>query len=68
LQANAENKAVAHLARQDLRHIAALLNVEGSPASTPSRRLCSPLPFVEINMAAQRWRSIYSTVGVAARL
>ena len=66
-QANAENKAVAHLARQGFatylprylkrRRHARRVDVVAAP-------LFPRYLFVEINMAVQRWRSIYSTVGV----
>jgi transcriptional antiterminator RfaH len=67
-QANAENKAVAHLARQGFttylprylkrRRHARRVDVVAAP-------LFPRYLFVEIDMAAQRWRSIYSTVGVS---
>lgn len=67
-QANAENKAVAHLARQGFatylprylkrRRHARRVDVVAAP-------LFPRYLFVEINMAVQRWRSIYSTVGVS---
>lgn len=67
-QANAENKAVAHLARQGFatylprylkrRRHARRIDVVGVP-------LFPRYLFVQINMAVQRWRSIYSTVGVS---
>jgi transcriptional antiterminator RfaH len=66
-QANAENKAVAHLARQGFatylprylkrRRHARRVDVVAAP-------LFPRYLFVEINMAVQRWRSIYSTVGI----
>ena len=67
-QANAENKAIAHLARQGFvtylprylkrRRHARRVDVVAAP-------LFPRYLFVEIDMAAQRWRSIYSTVGVS---
>jgi transcriptional antiterminator RfaH len=67
-QANAESKAVAHLARQGFatylprylkrRRHARRVDVVASP-------LFPRYLFVEIDMALQRWRSIYSTVGVS---
>ena len=67
-QANAENKAVAHLTRQGFatylprylkrRRHARRVDVVAAP-------LFPRYLFVEIDMAVQRWRSIYSTVGVS---
>jgi transcriptional antiterminator RfaH len=67
-QTNAENKAVAHLARQGFatylprylkrRRHARRVDVVAAP-------LFPRYLFVEIDMAVQRWRSIYSTVGVS---
>lgn len=67
-QANAENKAVAHLARQGFatylprylkrRRHARRVDVVAAP-------LFPRYLFVEIDVAVQRWRSICSTVGVA---
>jgi len=67
-QVNAENKAVAHLARQGFaaylprylkrRRHARRVDVVAAP-------LFPRYLFVEIDMAVQRWRSIYSTVGVS---
>ena len=67
-QANAENKAVAHLARQGFatylprylkrRRHARRVDVVAAP-------LFPRYLFVAIDMTAQRWRSIYSTVGVS---
>ena len=67
-QANAENKAVGHLARQGFatylprylkrRRHARRVDVIAAP-------LFPRYLFVEIDMAAQRWRSIYSTIGVS---
>jgi transcriptional antiterminator RfaH len=67
-QANAENKAVAHLGRQGfatylpryLRRRQHARRVDLVAAPLFPRYL-----FVEIDMTAQRWRSIYSTVGVS---
>jgi transcriptional antiterminator RfaH len=67
-QANAENKAVAHLGRQGFitylprylkrkRH-ARRVDIVAAP-------LFPRYLFVEIDMAVQRWRPIYSTVGVS---
>ena len=66
-QANAENRAVAHLARQGFttylprylkrRRHARRVDVVAAP-------LFPRYLFVEIDMTVQRWRSIYSTVGV----
>jgi transcriptional antiterminator RfaH len=65
---NAENKAVAHLARQGFttylprylkrRSHARRVDVVAAP-------LFPRYLFVEIDLAVQRWRSIYSTVGVS---
>jgi len=67
-QTNAEHKAVAHLARQGFatylprylkrRRHARCVDVVAAP-------LFPRYLFVEIDMAVQRWRSIYSTVGVS---
>ena len=67
-QANAEKKAVAHLARQGFatylprylkrRRHARRVEVVAAP-------LFPRYLFVEIDMTVQRWRSIYSTVGVS---
>jgi len=67
-QANAENKAVAHLMRQGFatylprylkrRRHARRVDVVAAP-------LFPRYLFVEVDMALQRWRSIYSTVGVS---
>jgi transcriptional antiterminator RfaH len=67
-QANAENKAVAHLARQGFatylprylkrRKHARRVDVVAAP-------LFPRYLFVAIDLTAQRWRSIYSTVGVS---
>jgi transcriptional antiterminator RfaH len=67
-QANAENKAVTHLGRQGFitylprylkrkRH-ARRIDIVAAP-------LFPRYLFVEIDMTVQRWRSIYSTVGVS---
>ena len=67
-QLNAENKAVVHLTRQGFatylprylkrRRHARRVDVVAAP-------LFPRYLFVEINMAVQRWRSIYSTIGVS---
>ena len=67
-QANAENKAVAHLARQGFatylprylkrRRHARRIDVIAAP-------LFPRYLFVEIDIAVQRWRVIQSTVGVS---
>ena len=67
-QPNAENKAVVHLARQGFatylprylkrRRHARRVDVVAAP-------LFPRYLFVEIDMAVQRWRSIYSTIGVS---
>ena len=67
-QPNAENKAVAHLGRQGFatylprylkrRRHARRVDVVAAP-------LFPRYLFVEIDVAVQRWRSIYSTVGVS---
>ena len=67
-QPNAENKAVAHLARQGFvtylprylkrRRHARRVDIVAAP-------LFPRYLFVVIDMTAQRWRSIYSTVGVS---
>jgi transcriptional antiterminator RfaH len=67
-QANAESKAVINLARQGFRtYLPRYLKrrrharrVEMVAAPLFPRYL-----FVEIDMAVQRWRSIYSTIGVS---
>lgn len=67
-QPNAENKAVAHLGRQGfvtylpryLKRRRHARRVEIVPAPLFPRYL-----FVEIDTAIQRWRSIYSTLGVS---
>ncbi|MGE5773241.1 MAG: transcription termination/antitermination protein NusG [Hyphomicrobiales bacterium] len=67
-QANAENKAIAHLGRQGFatylprylkrRRHARRIDIVAAP-------LFPRYLFVEIDMGVQRWRSIYSTVGVS---
>jgi transcriptional antiterminator RfaH len=67
-QANAENKAVTHLGRQGFatylprylkrRRHARRIDVVAAP-------LFPCYLFVEIDLTVQRWRSIYSTVGVS---
>lgn len=67
-QANAENKAVAYLARQGFatylprylkrRRHARRIDTVAAP-------LFPRYLFVEIDISVQRWRSIYSTVGVS---
>lgn len=67
-QANAENKAFAHLGRQGFatylprylkrRRHARRIDIVAAP-------LFPRYLFVEIDMGVQRWRSIYSTVGVS---
>jgi transcriptional antiterminator RfaH len=67
-QPNAESKAVAHLGRQGFatylprylkrRRHARRVDVVTAP-------LFPRYLFVEIDMAIQRWRSIYSTIGVS---
>ena len=67
-QSNAENKAVANLARQGFatylprylkrRRHARRIDVVAAP-------LFPRYLFVKIDMTIQRWRSIYSTVGVS---
>jgi transcriptional antiterminator RfaH len=67
-QPNAESKAVAHLERQGFatylpRHLkrrrhARRVDVVAAP-------LFPRYLFVEVDMAIQRWRSIYSTIGVS---
>lgn len=67
-QPNAENKAIAHLARQGFdsylprylkrRRHARRIEIVAAP-------LFPRYLFVAIDMTAQRWRSIYSTVGVS---
>lgn len=67
-QANAENKAVAHLSRQGFatylprylkrRRHARRVDVVAAP-------LFPRYLFVEFDMGVQRWRSIYSTIGVS---
>lgn len=67
-QANAENKAVVHLGRQGFatylprylkrRRHARRIDIVAAP-------LFPRYLFVEIDMGVQRWRSIYSTVGVS---
>ncbi|HZP68486.1 MAG TPA: transcriptional activator RfaH [Pseudolabrys sp.] len=70
-QANAESKAVAHLGRQGfatylpryLKRRRHARRVEIVPRPLFPRYL-----FVSVDMAVQRWRSIYSTVGVSTLL
>lgn len=67
-QANAENKAIAHIGRQGFatylprylkrRRHARRIDIVAAP-------LFPRYLFVEIDMGVQRWRSIYSTVGVS---
>jgi len=65
---NAENKAMTHLARQGfaaylpryLKHRRHARRVDVVAAPLFPRYL-----FVEIDITAQRWRSVYSTVGVS---
>jgi transcriptional antiterminator RfaH len=67
-QGNAENKAVVHLGRQGFatylprylkrRRHARRIDTVAAP-------LFPRYLFVEIDMSVQRWRSIYSTVGVS---
>jgi len=67
-QPNSENKAITHLSRQGFKtYLPRFLKrrrharrVEVVPAPLFPRYL-----FVEIDVAIQRWRSIYSTVGVS---
>ena len=67
-QPHCENKAVVHLARQGfgtylpryLKRRRHARRIEIVPAPLFPRYL-----FIEIDMRAQRWRSIYSTVGVS---
>src|SRR3954451_17215680 len=67
-QPNAERKAIAHLERQGfatylpryLKRRRHARKVETVPAPLFPRYL-----FVSIDLAAQRWRSIYSTFGVS---
>ncbi len=66
-QPNAENKAVIHLARQGFAtYLPRYLKRRRHARRVDT--VVSPLfpryLFVEINMDAQRWRSIYSTIGV----
>ena len=67
-QANAEHKAVAHLAHQGFRtYLPRYLKRRRHARRVDS--VAAPLfpryLFIEIDMAVQRWRSIYSTVGVS---
>ncbi len=67
-QANAENKAVAHLRRQGFatylpRYLKRRRHARR--VDTVAAPLFPRYLFVEIDMAIQRWRSIYSTVGVS---
>jgi transcriptional antiterminator RfaH len=67
-QPNAENKAIAHLMRQGfttylpryLKRRRHARRVDIAPAPLFPRYF-----FVAIDMTVQRWRSIYSTIGVA---
>jgi transcriptional antiterminator RfaH len=67
-QANAENKAVAHLARQGFatylpRYLKRRRHARR--VDTVAAPLFPRYLFVEINIDVQRWRSIYSTAGVS---
>jgi transcriptional antiterminator RfaH len=67
-QANAENKAVAHLARQGFatylpRYLKRRRHARR--VDTVAAPLFPRYLFVEIDISVQRWRSIYSTVGVS---
>lgn len=67
-QANAETKAAAHLARQGFTtYLPRYLKKRrhARRVETVSAPLFPRYIFVEIDMAVQRWRSIYSTVGVS---
>src|SRR5262245_51755280 len=67
-QANAENTAVAHLARQGFATYVPRHLKRGRHARRVDM-VTAPLfpryPFVQIDMSLQRWRPIYSTVGVS---
>jgi transcriptional antiterminator RfaH len=67
-QPNAENKAIVHLARQGFatylpRYLKRRRHARR--VDTVAAPLFPRYFFVEIDMDAQRWRSIYSTVGVS---
>ena len=67
-QANAENKAAVHLARQGFTiYLPRYLKKRrhARRVETVTAPLFPRYIFVEIDMAVQRWRSIYSTVGVS---
>jgi transcriptional antiterminator RfaH len=67
-QANAENKAAVHLARQGFAtYLPRYLKKRrhARRVETVAAPLFPRYIFVEIDMAVQRWRSIYSTVGVS---
>jgi transcriptional antiterminator RfaH len=67
-QANAENKAVTHLARQGfVTYLPRYLKRRrhARRVDVVSAALFPRYLFVEIDMTVQRWRSIYSTVGVS---
>ena len=67
-QANAENKAAGHLARQGFTtYLPRYLKKRrhARRVETVTAPLFPRYLFVEIDMAVQRWRSIYSTVGVS---
>ena len=67
-QANAENKAVAHLGRQGFttylpRYLKRRRHARR--VDTVAAPLFPRYLFVEIDTGIQRWRSIYSTIGVS---
>jgi transcriptional antiterminator RfaH len=67
-QANAENKAAVHLARQGFTtYVPRYLKKRrhARRVETVAAPLFPRYLFVEIDLAVQRWRSIYSTVGVS---
>ena len=67
-QPNAESKAVAHLARQGFATYLPRFSKKRRHArriETVAAPLFPRYLFVKIDMAAQRWRSIYSTIGVS---
>jgi transcriptional antiterminator RfaH len=67
-QANAENKAACHLARQGFEtYLPRYLKKRrhARRIETVAAPLFPRYLFVEIDFAVQRWRSIFSTVGVS---
>jgi transcriptional antiterminator RfaH len=67
-QPNAESKAIAHLSRQGFKtYLPRILKRRrhARRVEVVSAPLFPRYLFVEIDVAVQRWRSIYSTVGIS---